>query len=62
MGINVADWSKEIVIMDKKTLWEYKYPQDMENKKNDPVTKVLDTATEAIKKAQEEAKKALIGK
>ena len=59
--INIADWSKEIVIMDKKTLWEYKYPQDMENKKNDPVTKVLDTATEAIKKAQEEAKKALLG-
>ena len=31
-------------------------PQDMENKKDDPVTKVLDKATEAIKAAQDKAK------
>ena len=31
----------------------------MDKKKNDPVTKVLDAATEAIKEAQEKSKEAL---
>ncbi len=60
--IDIADWSQEITLVDAKTLWKYNYPQDMENKKDDPVTKVLDKATETIKKTQEEAKKAITGK
>ena len=47
-------------LTDEKTFWSYTYPQDMENKKNDRVTKVLEKATEAIKAAQDKVKENLI--
>ena len=56
--IDIADWKKSLTIGNEKTFWSYNYPQDMNNKKNDPVTKVLDNATEYIKKAQEMGKEA----
>ena len=36
----------------EQKLWSYEYPQDLDSKKNDPVTKVLDAATKAIQEAQ----------
>ena len=54
--IDIAEWNTTFNLVKEKTLWSYTYPQDMENKKDDPVTKVLDAATEAIKAAQDEVK------
>ena len=56
--IDIAEWNTTFNLVKEKTLWSYTYPQDMENKKDDPVTKVLDAATEAIKAAQDKAKEA----
>ena len=57
--IDIAEWNTTFNLVKEKTLWSYEYPQDMDKKKNDPVTKVLDAATEAIKEAQEKSKEAL---
>ena len=50
--LDIAEWNTTFKLTDEKTFWSYNYPQDMENKKNDRVTKVLERATEAIKAAQ----------
>ena len=57
--IDIAEWNTTFNLVKEQTLWSYTYPQDMENKKDDPVTKVLDKATEAIKAAQDKAKEAI---
>ncbi|MBP5798554.1 MAG: hypothetical protein J6W43_01425, partial [Prevotella sp.] len=57
--IEIAEWNTTFNLVKEKTLWSYTYPQDMDKKKDDPVTKVLDIATEAIKAAQEVQKGSL---
>jgi hypothetical protein len=54
--LDVAEWNTTFKLSDEKTFWSYTFPQDMENKKNDRVTKVLEKATEAIKAAQSKVK------
>ena len=54
--LDVAEWNTTFKLSDEKTFWSYTFPQDMENKKNDRVTKVLERATEAIKAAQSKVK------
>ena len=49
---NIAEWKTTFNMVPEKKIWSYEYPQDMDNKKNDPVTKVLDAATKAIQEAQ----------
>ena len=58
--LDVAEWNTSFKLTDEKTFWSYTFPQDMENKKNDRVTKVLEKATEAIKAAQDKVKENLI--
>ena len=58
--LDVAEWNTSLKLTDEKTFWSYTFPQDMENKKNDRVTKVLEKATEAIKAAQDKVKENLI--
>ena len=50
--IEIADWATDFALVDEANLWSYSYPQDMETKKDDPVTKMLEEAIEAIKEAQ----------
>ena len=57
--INVAEWNTTFNMVPEKKLWGYEYPKDMDSKKNDPVTKVLDAATKMIQEAQQQAKNAL---
>jgi hypothetical protein len=58
--LDIAEWNTSFKLTDEKTFWSYTFPQDMENKKNDRVTKVLEKATEAIKAAQGKVKENLI--
>ena len=50
---DIAEWKTTFNMVPDKKIWSYEYPQDMDNKKNDPVTKVLDEATKAIQEAQQ---------
>lgn len=52
---DVLDYFHDIDFGLSKTLWDYKYP-DASNKKDDPITEVLDIATEYIKSMQDEVK------
>ena len=58
--INIAEWNTTFNLVPEKKLWGYEYPQDMDNKKNDPVTKMLNEATKAIQTAQQQTKDALL--
>jgi len=49
---DIAEWKTTFNMVPEQKLWSYEYPQDMDNKKNDPVTKVLNEATKAIQEAQ----------
>ena len=60
--IDIAEWNTTFNLVKEKTLWSYTYPQDMDKKKDDPVTKVLDTATEYIKEVQNKSQEALLGR
>ena len=58
--INIAEWNTTFNLVPEKKLWGYEYPQDMDTKKNDPVTKMLNEATKAIQTAQQQTKDALL--
>ena len=49
---DIAEWKTSFNMVPEQKLWSYEYPQDMDSKKDDPVTKVLDEATKAIQEAQ----------
>ena len=57
---DIADWSTSMQLVPEKSLLKYEYPKDQ--KADDPVAKVLDAASEAIRNTRDTAKEAFLGK
>ena len=53
---NIAEWDTSMKLVPEKSLWNYEYPKD---NADDPVSQVLNAASEKIKSTRQTIKDAI---